>query len=132
MHSPKKEICPSLRRLAPKHMGKPMMSTCIRTLRSSGVAVSRREKQREDHFFVREFSEFVSSDDPTVLRMITAVSETGTHEDAAGRLGVSNYEYFRMHARLRQLAESFVSGAEVTHPRRRYQRRVKRTVQQTQ
>lgn len=89
--------------------------------------VSRREKQREDHLFVREFTQFVSRKDPTVLRTITAVSETGTHEDAAAKLGVSNYEYFRMHDRLRQLAESFVTGAEVPCPSRRYRRRVKRT-----
>lgn len=91
--------------------------------------VSRREKQREDHVFVRGFTQFVSRKDPTVLRTITAVSETATHEDAAEKLGVSNYEYSRMHDRLRQLAESFVTGAEVPYPRRRYQRRVKRTIQ---
>ena len=94
-------------------------------------SVSRREKQREDHVFVREFTQFVGRKDPTVLRTITAVSETATHEDAAERLGVSNYEYFRMHDRLRQLAESFVTGAGVPYPRRRYRRRVKRAIKRT-
>lgn len=93
--------------------------------------VSRREKQRGDHVFVREFTQFVSRRDPTVLGTITAVSETATHEDAAEKLGVSNYEYFRMHDRLHQLAESFVTGAGVPYPRRRYQRRVEKTIQRT-
>ena len=91
------------------------------------TTVLRREKQREDRFFVGEFTQFVSRRDPTVLRTITAVSETATHEDAAEQLGLSNYEYSRMHDRLHELAESFVTGAEVPYPKRRYQGRVKRT-----
>jgi len=83
----------------------------------------RSEKQREDRVFAREFAEFVQREDHTALHAITAVSETTSHEDAARRLGVSEYEYFRLHERLRQLAKAFIAGAEVPCPRGRYRRR---------
>lgn len=82
----------------------------------------RTEKQREDRVFAQEFAEFVQREDPTALHAITAVSETASHDDAAHRLGVSEYEYFRLHERLRQLANAFIAGAEVPCPRGRYRR----------
>lgn len=83
----------------------------------------RTEKQREDRVFAREFAEFVQRKDRTVLVAITAVSKTANHDDAARNLGVSDYEYSRIRDRLRQLADSFVTGAEVPCPRKRYRRR---------
>jgi hypothetical protein len=85
--------------------------------------VLRDGKQREDRVFAHEFVQFVRREDPTVLHTITAVSETASHKDAARKLGVSEYDYFRMRDRLCQLAESFVTGGEVPYPRRRYRRR---------
>lgn len=83
----------------------------------------RSDKQRDDRVFARKFVQFVGREDPTVLAIIVAVSETATHRDAAYRLGASEYQYCRLHERLCQLADSFVTGAEVPLPRRRYQRR---------
>jgi len=102
---------------------------------NSGIlrdTASRREKQRGDHLFVDEFAQFVHREDPSVECVITAISEATTHYDAAHKLGVSEYEYFGVHDRLRQLADSFVTGVEVPFPRRRYRRRAKKTTHQIQ
>jgi hypothetical protein len=66
------------------------------------------EKQRENHILAKQFVGFSQREDPTVLHTITAVSETATHGDAAHRLGVSEYEYFRMH----EVSRKSEDGAE--------------------
>ena len=63
----------------------------------TGIMLS--DKQHDDRVFARKFVQFLGRDDPTVLAIIVAVSETATHRDAAYRLGVSEYEYCRLHER---------------------------------
>jgi len=52
----------------------------------------RSDRQRDDRVFARKFVQFVGREDPTVLAIIVAVSETATHRDAVNRLVVSEYE----------------------------------------
>jgi len=84
------------------------------------------EKQADDLARIQEFKDFVEREDLEALATMKAFKSTRTHGEAANRLGVTEREYHRRRARLRQLGNWFECGA----PRKRKPRK-RRTAKTT-
>jgi len=85
------------------------------------------EKRAQDGAFVREFVDFVRREDPSVLPAIQSILATGTPDDAAEFLGITDARFSRLRTRIRQLGNCFMTGEDhIPKQRRRYKKRAKR------
>lgn len=82
-----------------------------------------REKQNDDRHFTNQFKDFVRREDPSVFPAIEALEATGPLAEAASYMGVTEQEFARYRARLKQLGECFISNAEVPKQRKPYKKR---------
>lgn len=85
------------------------------------------EKRARDRTFVREFVDFVRREDPSVLPAIQSILATGTPDDAAEFLGITDARLSRLRTHIRQLGKCFMTGDDhIPKQRRPYQKRAKR------
>ena len=85
------------------------------------------EKRARDGTFVREFVDFVRREDPSVLPAIQSILATGTPDDAAEFLGITDARFSRLRTRIRQLGKCFMTGDDhIPKQRRPYKKRAKR------
>ena len=68
------------------------------------------EKWARDRTFVRDFVDFVRREDPSVLPAIQSILVTGTPDDVAAFLGITDARFPRLRARIRQLGKCFMTG----------------------
>ena len=84
------------------------------------------EKRARDRTFVGEFVDFVRRKDPSVLPAIQSILATGTPDDAAEFLGITDARFSRLRTRIRQLGKCFMTGDDhIPKQRRPYKKRVK-------
>lgn len=84
------------------------------------------EKRARDRTFVTEFVDFVRREDPSVLPAIQSILATGTPDDAAEFLGITDARFSRLRTRIRQLGKCFMTGDDhIPRQRRPYKKRVK-------
>ena len=84
------------------------------------------EKRARDGTFLREFVDFVRREDPSVLPAIASILATGTPDDAAEFLGITDARFFRLRTRIQQLGKCFMTGDDhIPKQRRPYKKRVK-------
>jgi hypothetical protein len=74
--------------------------------RTAGIS----KKRARDRTFVREFVDFVRREDPSVLPAIHSILATGTPNDAAEFLGITDARFSRLRTRLRRLGKCFMTG----------------------
>jgi hypothetical protein len=84
----------------------------------------RKEKQHDDRLFTNQFKRFVKKEDPAVFPAIEALEATGPLGEAAEYMGVTEAEFARYRARLKQLAECFQSAEQVPKQRKPYKKRI--------
>ncbi len=84
----------------------------------------RREKQHDDRLYTNQFKRFVKREDPAVYPAIEALEATGPLGEAAEYMGVTDAEFARCRARLKQLAECFQSREQVPKQRKPYKKRI--------
>lgn len=87
------------------------------------AVAERREKQNDDRHFTNQFKDFVKQNDPSVFPALEALEATGPLAEAATFMGVSEQEFSRYRARLKQLGECFVNNTEVPKQRKPYKKR---------
>src|SRR5271157_890654 len=87
------------------------------------AVAERREKQNDDRHFTNQFKDFVKQHDPSVVPAIEALEATGPLAEAATFMGVTEQEFSRYRARLKQLGECFVNNTEVPKQRKPYKKR---------
>lgn len=91
--------------------------------RAAGIS----EKRARDRAFVTEFVDFVRREDPSVLPAIQSILATGTPDDAAEFLGITDARFSRLRTRIRQLGKCFVTGDDhIPKQRSPYKKRTKR------
>ncbi|MGB6259714.1 MAG: hypothetical protein WBG09_16325 [Candidatus Sulfotelmatobacter sp.] len=84
------------------------------------------EKRARDRTFVREFVDFVRRKDLSVLPAIQSILATGTPDDAAEFLGITDARFSRLRTRIRQLGKCFMTGDDhIPKQRRPYKKRAK-------
>jgi hypothetical protein len=87
------------------------------------AVAERREKQNDDRHFTNQFKDFVKMHDPSVFPALEALEATGPLAEAATYMGVTEQEFSRYRARLKQLGECFVNNTEVPKQRKPYKKR---------
>lgn len=85
----------------------------------------RQSKQHDDRLLTNQFKQFVAQHDPVVYPALEALESTGTIGEAAKFIGVSDSEFSRARARLKQLGECFQKGLPVPKQRRPYKKRTR-------
>jgi hypothetical protein len=83
----------------------------------------RKMKQHDDSLFTNQFKRYVKKEDPSVYPAIEALEATGPLGEAAQYMGVTEQEFARYRARLKQLGECFVQACEVPKQRKKYKKR---------
>ena len=83
----------------------------------------RKMKQHDDALFTNQFKRYVKKEDPSVFPAIEALEATGPLGEAAQYMGVTEQEFARYRARLKQLGECFVQACEVPKQRKKYKKR---------
>jgi len=86
-------------------------------------AAERKMKQHNDRLFTNQFKRYVKKEDPSVFPAIEALEATGPLGEAAEYMGVTEQEFARCRARLKQLGECFIEAAEVPKQRKKYKKR---------
>lgn len=81
------------------------------------------QKQHDDRLFTNEFKRYVRREDPSAFPAIEALEACGPMGEAAEYMGVTEQEFARYRARLKQLAECFLSNQRVPKQRRPYRKR---------
>jgi hypothetical protein len=87
------------------------------------AVAERQEKQNDDRHFTNQFKEFVMQHDPSVFPALEALERTGPLAEAATYMNVTEQEFSRYRARLKQLGECFVNNTEVPKQRKPYKKR---------
>jgi hypothetical protein len=83
----------------------------------------RKQKQHDDALFTNQFKRFVKKQDPSVYPAIEALEATGPLGEAAEYMGVTEQEFTRYRARLKQLGECFIAKSSVPKQRKPYKKR---------
>jgi len=81
------------------------------------------QKQHDDRLFTNQFRDYVRKEDPSVLPAIEALSACGPMGEAAEYMGVTEQEFSRYRARLKQLAECFLKSQPAPKQRKPYKKR---------
>jgi hypothetical protein len=89
------------------------------TLRSHSRLV-----QGEQNVFLSEYLSFIAREDPTLLRVVKAIEETGTYGEAMRDLEMTEQDFGRARNRLKQLGECFQNDDVVPKQRKPYKKRV--------
>ena len=84
---------------------------------------ARKEKQHDDRLFTNAFKRYVKKLDPSVYPAIEALEATGPLGEAAEYMGITDQEFSRYRARLKQLGESFLQATAPPRQRRKYRKR---------
>ena len=87
------------------------------------VISARKEKQHDDRLFTNQFKRYVKKEDPSVYPAIEALEVTGPLGEAAEYMGVTEQEFSRYRARLKQLGECFLRATAAPKQRRKYRKR---------
>jgi hypothetical protein len=88
-------------------------------------AANASEKRDRDRAFIGEFADFIRREDPNSVAPIEALLSTGTQEEAAESLAMTETQFMRTRNRLRQLGRCFLNGERAPRQRKPYKRRVK-------
>jgi hypothetical protein len=83
----------------------------------------RMQKQHDDRLYTNQFKSYVRKEDPTVFPAIEALEACGPMGEAAGYMGVTEQEFARYRARLKQLAECFLRNQQAPKQRKPYKKR---------
>jgi hypothetical protein len=83
----------------------------------------RMQKQHDDRLYTNQFKDYVHKEDPTVFPAIGALEACGPMGEAAEYMGVTEPEFARYRARLKQLAECFLKNAAAPKQRKPYKKR---------
>jgi hypothetical protein len=81
------------------------------------------EKQHDDRLFTNQFKRYVRKEDPGVFPAIEALEACGPMGEAAEYMGVTDQEFGRYRARLKQLAETFLKNQKAPKQRKPYKKR---------
>ena len=87
------------------------------------ATAERVQKQHDDRLFTNEFKGYVRKEDPSVFPAIEALEACGPMGEAAEYMGVTEPEFARYRARLKQLAECFLNSQPVPRQRKPYKKR---------
>jgi hypothetical protein len=87
------------------------------------AVAERKMKQHDDALFTNQFKRYVKKEDPSVFPAIEALEATGPLGEAAQYMGVTEQEFSRYRARLKQLGECFLAATEVPKQRKKYKKR---------
>jgi len=87
------------------------------------TAAERVQKQHDDRLYTGEFKQYVRKEDPTVFPAIEALEACGAMGEAAEYMGVTDQEFSRCRARLKQLAECFLKNQRAPKQRKPYKKR---------
>jgi hypothetical protein len=87
------------------------------------TAAERAQKQHDDALYTGEFKRYVRKEDPTVFPAIEALEACGAMGEAAEYMGVTEQEFSRCRARLKQLAECFLKNQRAPKQRKPYKKR---------
>jgi hypothetical protein len=87
------------------------------------TAAERVQKQHDDRLYTGEFKRYVRKEDPTVFPAIEALEACGAMGEAAEYMGVTDQEFSRCRARLKQLAECFLKNQRAPKQRKPYKKR---------
>jgi hypothetical protein len=92
---------------------------------SSAMAATaeRLQKQHDDRLYTGEFKSYVRKEDPGVFPAIEALESCGPMGEAAEYMGVTEQEFARCRARLKQLAECFLKNQRAPKQRKPYKKR---------
>jgi hypothetical protein len=83
----------------------------------------RMQKQHDDRLYTNQFKSYVRKEDSSVFPAIEALEACGTMGEAAGYMGVTEQEFARYRARLKQLAECFLKKVAAPKQRKPYKKR---------
>ncbi len=81
------------------------------------------QKQHDDRLFTNEFKRYVRKEDPSTYPAIEALEACGPMGEAAEYMGVTEQEFARHRARLKQLAEHFLKNQPAPRQRKPYKKR---------
>jgi len=84
-------------------------------------------KQDQDGALLREFVDFIRSEDPNVLPAVEALFLAQRQRVAARSLGMTEAQFSRTRNRLVQLGRCFLTGEPAPKQRKTYKKRVKRS-----
>jgi hypothetical protein len=87
------------------------------------TTAERVQKQHDDRLYTGEFKRYVRKEDPTVFPAIEALEACGPMGEAAEYMGVTEQEFSRCRARLKQLAECFLKNQRAPKQRKPYKKR---------
>lgn len=86
-------------------------------------ASEKKQKQHDDALFTGQFKRYVQKEDPSVFPAIEALEATGPLGEAAEYMGVTEQEFARYRARLKQLGDCFVKNSAPPKQRKPYKKR---------
>jgi hypothetical protein len=81
------------------------------------------KKQHDDRLFTNQFKTYVRKEDPSVFPAIEALEACGPMGEAAEYMGVTEAEFSRYRARLKQLGECFLKNQQAPKQRKPYKKR---------
>ena len=81
------------------------------------------QKQHDDRLYTNQFKNYVRKEDFSVFPAIEALEACGPMGEAAAYMGVTEQEFARYRARLKQLAECFLKKQQVPKQRKPYKKR---------
>lgn len=81
------------------------------------------KKQHDDRLFTNQFKDYVRKEDPSVFPAIEALEACGPMGEAAEYMGVTEQEFGRYRARLKQLGECFLKAQQAPKQRKPYKKR---------
>ena len=81
------------------------------------------QKQHDDRLYTNQFKNYVRKEDLSVFPAIEALEACGPMGEAAAYMGVTEQEFARYRARLKQLAECFLKKQQVPKQRKPYKKR---------
>jgi hypothetical protein len=87
------------------------------------AAADRVQKQHDDRLFTNQFKNYVRKEDPSVFPAIEALEACGPMGEAAEYMGVTEPEFARYRARLKQLGECFLKNQQAPKQRKPYKKR---------
>lgn len=85
------------------------------------------KKQHDDRLFTNQFKNYVRKEDPSVFPAIEALEACGPMGEAAEYMGVTDMEFSRYRARLKQLGECFLKAQQAPKQRKPYKKRASTT-----
>jgi hypothetical protein len=90
---------------------------------SLGATNSKQTSLTETKVYLQQFFAFVEEQDPQLITVLTALSNTNTYSEAIAELGMDDRTFHRCRSRLKLLSQCFNNNEDVPKQRKEYKKR---------